>query len=124
MTFKTCSILCGIALIVAILVGGTAAWGQENIKQRMQQRLPVINALKAKGIIGENNQGFLEFRGGREKADVVNAENADRALVYEAIAKNQGTTADLVGRRRAIQLRELALPGEWLQNESGGWYQK
>jgi uncharacterized protein YdbL (DUF1318 family) len=44
--------------------------------------------------------------------------------VYEAIAKQQGGTAELVGKRRAIQIAEKAETGEWLQNEQGAWYQK
>ncbi len=97
----------------------------QDIKARMKARLPVIIELKSKGIVGENNKGFLEFVGGQhEKADVVQAENSDRAQVYEAIAKQQGVTPELVGKRRAAQLRDLAKPGEWLQNENGQWYQK
>jgi len=97
----------------------------QDIKERMKSRLPVINALKARGIVGENNRGFLEFRGSQEKADVISAENADRAKVYEAIAAQQNTTPDLVGKRRAIQIRsEVAGPGEWLQDDNGNWYKK
>ncbi len=97
----------------------------QDIKDRFKDRLPAINQLKAKGIVGENNQGFLEFVGDkREDADVVAAENADRRTVYASIAAKQGTTADLVGRRRAIQISKIAEPGEWLQNDAGKWYRK
>ena len=96
-----------------------------SIKQRMISRLPVIKALKDQGIVGENNTGFLEFVGNRkEKADVVAAENKDRKLVYEAIAKQQGTTAEVVGKHRAIQIAGKAQTGEWLQDANGKWYQK
>jgi hypothetical protein len=91
----------------------------------MKQRLPVIIELKAKGIVGENNAGYLEFIGPkREKADVVAAENKDRKTVYTAIAKQQGTTAELVGKRRALQIAKKADPGEWVQDASGKWIQK
>jgi uncharacterized protein YdbL (DUF1318 family) len=97
----------------------------DSIKQRMISRLPVIKALKDQGIVGENNTGFLEFVGNRkEKADVVAAENKDRKLVYEAIAKQQGTTAEVVGKHRAIQIAGKAQTGEWLQDANGKWYQK
>ena len=96
-----------------------------DIKARMKDRLPKIIELKAAGIVGENNQGFLAFVGGNqpEKA-LVEAENQDRQLVYGAIAKQQATTADVVGRRRALQIAENAKPGEWLQDAGGKWYQK
>ena len=91
----------------------------------MKDRLPVIIDLKNKGIIGENNLGYLEFVGAdREKQGVVLEENKDREAVYKAIAKNQNTTVEKVGKRRAQQIAEKANPGEWLKNEKGEWYQK
>ena len=109
--------------VLGILISD--AYSADSIKQRMIDRLPVIKALKDQGIVGENNTGFLEFVGNRkEKADVVAAENKDRKLVYEAIAKNQGTTDKLVGQHRAIQIADKALAGEWLQDANGKWYQK
>jgi uncharacterized protein YdbL (DUF1318 family) len=97
----------------------------QGIKDRMKARLPVIDSLKSKGIVGENRQGYLEFiKGKTGSEDVVRAENADRALVYQAIAKQQKTTPELVGKRRALQLADIAKPGEWLQDGNGKWYQK
>lgn len=100
--------------------------GAADIKARMQQRLPTIVQLKSEGIVGENNQGYLEFVPGvtQKMGNIVAEENSDRKMVYEAIAKQQNTTADLVGKRRAIQIRQRAVAGEWLQNDSGKWYKK
>jgi len=97
-----------------------------DIKARMQQRLPTIVNLKSAGIIGENNRGFLEYIPGAAQKEVgaVAAENKDRGAVYNAIAKQQGTTPGLVGERRAIQIGQKASPGEWLQDASGKWYRK
>jgi hypothetical protein len=100
--------------------------GAADIKARMQQRLPTIVQLKSEGVVGENNQGYLEFVPGvtQKMGNIVAEENSDRKMVYEAIAKQQNTTADLVGKRRAIQIRQRAVAGEWLQNDSGKWYKK
>jgi len=96
-----------------------------DIKSRMQARLPQIIKLKTQGIIGENNQGLLEFRSGNKNgADIVNAENSDRRKVYNAIAKQQGVSAKLVGQKRAQQIRGKAAAGEWLQKPDGQWYKK
>ncbi len=96
-----------------------------SIQQRMKDRLPVIVELKKAGIIGENSLGYLEYVGANKKnEDIVSAENSDRKKVYEAIAKKQNTTADLVGKRRALQIAEKASPGEWLKNENGKWHKK
>ena len=111
-----------LALTSSFLVSSAMA---EGIQARMKARLPVIKALKSEGIIGENSRGFLEFVGNKKKqADVMQAENKDRQKVYAAIAKKQGVTAEVVGKRRALQIMQNARLGEWLQNEQGQWYQK
>jgi hypothetical protein len=114
-----------LLLSVILITGASAFAGSDKIKARMKERLPVIKSLKAEGVIGENNKGYLEFIGGNKaKENVVNAENSDREKVYSAIAKQQGTTVDLVGKRRATQIVKKAKPGQWLQDQSGNWYQK
>jgi uncharacterized protein YdbL (DUF1318 family) len=115
-----------ISLVLACFLINTsfAFAGAAEIKARMKERLPLIDQLKAGGIVGEDNKGYLQFRGKKEKEDVVNAENSDRRKVYEAIAAQQGSTPEHVGKRRAIQIADIAKPGEWLQDESGNWYQK
>jgi uncharacterized protein YdbL (DUF1318 family) len=126
---KKYSVFYGIIAVLVLMVFSTEGMcfaGADDIKARMQERLPTIVQMKAEGIIGEDNRGFLEFVPGAAKKmqDVVAAENRDRQMVYEAIAKQQKTTADLVGRRRAIQIAEKAVQGEWLQDESVKWYKK
>jgi uncharacterized protein YdbL (DUF1318 family) len=113
-------------LLSFMLISGASAFaGANEIKARMMTRLGDISTLKAQGVVGENNRGYLEFRSGdRSKAAVVNAENSDRGQVYSQIAQQQRTTADLVGKRRAIQIAQTARPGEWLQDGNGRWYQK
>ncbi len=111
-------------VLMGTLVAGVAAFA-DDIKARMKNRLPVIKALKAEGIVGENNEGYLQFVGtNKAKADVVAAENKDRQTVYAAIAKKQGTTAELVGKRRALQIAKKAAGGEWVQDAAGNWIQK
>jgi uncharacterized protein len=110
--------------LAMILLTAANAWGQD-IKTRMQDRLPVIVDLKARGVIGENNQGYLDMLAGQtEKKEIVAAENADRRTIYDQIARQTGTSAEIVGQRRALQIAEKAPSGEWLQNSAGTWYQK
>jgi uncharacterized protein YdbL (DUF1318 family) len=111
-------------LIIGFFVLGTTAFA-DDIKARMKNRLPVIKQLKDEGLVGEDNKGYLQFVGGKKaKADIVAAENKDRETVYTAIAKQQGTTAELVGKRRALQIANNAAPGEWIQDAGGNWTQK
>lgn len=104
---------------------GLAAQDLGSIKQRMEQRIAVIDALKVEGALGESSRGFVEVR--VEKGDakaVAAAENADRAAVYDAIARKTGSTAEAVGAARAKQIAAASKPGVWLQREDGGWYKK
>ena len=101
-----------------------SAWAQ-GIKARMRARLPEITALKSKGIVGENNQGYLTLlkKPAGAKATVT-AENKDRRAIYTAIAKKQGTTPELVGQRRALQIANKANPGTMIQGKDGKWPKK
>ncbi|NCD26033.1 MAG: DUF1318 domain-containing protein [Deltaproteobacteria bacterium] len=113
-----------VILLLTLLVwtGGVHA---SDIKARMTARLPVINALKTQGLIGENNQGYLEFRSGqRPHADVIAAENQDRKTVYAAIAARQNASVDLVGQTRAAQIASSEPTGFWVQEPSGAWKKK
>lgn len=96
-----------------------------SIKDRMVARIPAINALKDKGIVGENNRGFLEYRSNEQlQKQMIQEENQDRGAVYGAIAKKQGVSAELVGQRRAKQIADIGSSGHWFQDASGKWYKK
>ncbi len=116
-------IIATLVLVAFLTMFGTGH--AEDVKARMRDRLPTIVDLKSRGIVGENNQGFLEMlKGQTEKQNVVTAENQDRKSIYAQIARQTGTDIKVVGQRRALQIAEKATPGEWLQDPSGKWYQK
>ena len=114
-----------IALFMVVIVAFAGqAWGQD-IKARLRARLPVIVALKASGIVGENNQGYLTvLKAPTDKQAAVDAENKDRGIIYRAIAKKQGTTPELVGQRRALQIAKKADAGTMIQGTDGKWAKK
>lgn len=112
-----------VILTLVLCFAGTAAFAGA-LKDRIKARRPAVMALLADGTVGENNQGFLAFRGPQKQAGVVAAENKDRSMVYQDIAKKAGTTPNVVGQRRAAKIAQQARPGTWLQNPSGSWYQK
>ncbi len=117
-------VLCSLIAAVFAFSAGTPALAG-SIKERMKQRLPEIIQLKATGIVGENNQGFLAFvNGNKGPLTIVTNENRDRKTVYAQIAKQQNTTAELVGKRRARQLFGLAKSGEFVQKANGTWVKK
>ena len=112
-------------LFITLLLLGAVNCSAESIKDRMVARLPAINSLKSQGLIGENNQGLLEYRTNKKpQQDVVGGENKDRQAVYGAIAKKQGVDPALVGTRRAKQIADIGSPGQWFQKPDGTWYKK
>lgn len=117
-----------ITLFAALCLITVSAFADSpaDLRRRMEQRLPQIDALKAEEVIGENNRGFLEERksGHATAGSVVSDENRDREAVYGLIAKQTGATADSVGRARAKQIAGNSRSGVWLQDESGRWIKK
>ncbi len=109
-------------LLLTCLLAGTAF--AQGLKARIKARQPAIKALLIEGVVGENNQGYLEFRAAPKQADVVKAENADRKQVYIAIAKKTGATSVLVGQHRAARLAAILPAGVWIQNSNGKWHKK
>jgi uncharacterized protein YdbL (DUF1318 family) len=119
--------------LVAVLAAGAVTLpaagrgdGLDAVKARMTQRVNAVNALKDRLVAGENNQGFLEVRGSATPAEqkMINDENADRRTVYEALAVQTGSSAEVVARQRAQQLATLARRGVWIQDAGGEWRKK
>ena len=98
------------------------------LKDRFLQRKPLLENMKDQGWIGENNLGFLSFRGAagqsKENVQLVQAENDDRKTVYAEISAKVNTSLIEVGKRRAVQIAAMAAVGQWLQDADGNWYQK
>jgi uncharacterized protein YdbL (DUF1318 family) len=98
----------------------------QDLHDRFLQRRPALDALRASGMVGENNQGFVELRGSADDKAVqlVKDENVDRTKVFAIIAQRDGTAVDEVGRERAKKITDNAKPGVWLQATDGTWAQK
>ena len=116
-------LVCGMFAAVPEAVAAESA---ATIKANMQKRLPAINALLKRGVVGEGNNGYLAVLGTltADEQKVVDAENRDRKTVYSAIARQQGATVELVGQRRALQIAERAQAGTRIQNAEGKWLTK
>ena len=112
-----------VLMIIAILATAGQTWAGGE-KERMRERLPAVKALKADGVVGENNQGYLTIHKETTMKALIDAENKDRQAIYTAIAKQQGTTPELVGQRRAIQVAKKAAPGTLVQGPKGKWFKR
>lgn len=112
-------------LLLALLFLSVSIVQSASIKDRMAGRIPTINNLKDQAVIGENNKGFLEFRGSSQpQKGLIDEENRDRQKVYEVIGKKQGASATLVGQRRARTIAQRSRPGHWFQATNGSWQKK
>jgi hypothetical protein len=60
----------------------------------------------------------------REGAEIVAAENADRKVLYTAVAQKTGATVEQVGQRAALKWKKNLGEGEYFKNEDGTWIQK
>ena len=120
MIWMLCACL-GLGMFVQLAAGQDL----DAIKARMAARLPTVDALKAKKVVGEDNKGYLAFVGAAKdnEADVT-AENTDRKAVYTAIAGKTGSTPDAVGKSRAKEIAKNSAKGVMVQDENGKWYAK
>ncbi len=118
-----------ISLLAIALYGAAApaASAQEpGLKQRLEQRLPAVDDLRRRQVVGETNTGLLEVRGPAtpDEQALVAAENSDRAAVYRAIAQRSETTPETVGKARAKQIAAASARGVLVQDENGTWAEK
>jgi len=92
---------------------------------RFAARRPVVKDLKSRGVVGEGSNGLLAFVGDKKESEsLITVENADRKLIFDRIAKRQGTSIGKVVELRVEKAAKEALPGEYLQSADGKWTQK
>ncbi|MBF0620114.1 MAG: DUF1318 domain-containing protein [Candidatus Omnitrophica bacterium] len=127
-----------ILFVVMLVVLGGAAFAQSyDIKNKTpavtsaldarKARFAELKALKAQGLVGENNQGYVQALGGADAGAIVSAENQDRRLIYKAIVEQNGLAdsalSTVEGVFAGVQ-RNKASSGEKVQDESGAWITK
>jgi hypothetical protein len=113
-----------LATVVSFSTAGADT--QDSVKARIQARLSSVDQLKVAGLVGENNQGYLEQRSSldAQQSALMQAENADRRILYGMIAHDLGYSSSVIGEQRAAQIRKNSVAGIWLQSPEGNWYQK
>jgi uncharacterized protein YdbL (DUF1318 family) len=117
-----------LAMVFAFTVIPAPAFGDaaSDAAQRIKDRLVQVDALKAAGDVGEDVRGYLSKRKALapRQNSIVDAENADRLILYKTVAGRTDQSVEEVGGQRAIQIASRARPGVWLQKPGGEWYQK
>ena len=117
--------IAALTLAFAVPQALSAADDAATIKKNMADRKPKIETLKKVGSIGENKSGYLEAMKDAKLEDadkkLIEDENKDRKIVYTAVAKQEKTTVEKVGERRALKIRSNANEGDFIQDEEGKW---
>ena len=124
--FPALAAACCLFAVAGFTPAARAADAQETVKARMAGRLLALDALKARGVLGEKNRGLLTVLGAAtaDEQALAAAENADRTAVYAAIAAKTGAIPAAVGARRAARIAESAPAGVKIQAADGTWTAK
>ena len=83
--------------------------------------------LKAKGMVGEDNQGYAKALVSAPEVEVVVAEeNNDRRVLYTTIAAQNNLAGEMgtIEKVFAEVQRDKAKPGEMVQEDNGQWVAK
>ena len=95
-----------MSVVAAVVIGFVClaqADAKDDARGRRKARHAEIVQLVQSGLAAEGSDGYLVAKAGLEaaKAELVKAENADRKIGYEAIAKVNGKTVEEVGKKAA-----------------------
>ncbi len=116
--------------------GLSDAYAQEGLPPEVERaaldrrnRRAQLVALEAQGAVGENKSGLVEIRipaaaDGAVQA-LVSAENSDRMVIYQAVAKKNATSVEEVQKLYIKRLQEDAPQGTPIEvlNEVSGAYE-
>lgn len=93
-----------------------------------QARFGQVQELKAQGVLGEGNRGYVEvIKDEGQARQIADAENRDRQTLYRTIAEQNQLGADglsVIESVFAEVQREKARPGDSIQLPSGAWSKK
>ncbi len=123
---------CAAFGLLLLFMSATLVTGQEakdQIRERMKERYPAVVQAKTEDKIGETALGYVEIIAEKDaKIDSLKklaiTENADRKQLYEIIAGDTKTTAEVVGKQNALRVFERAEDSEYFKGEDNKWRRK
>ena len=93
-----------------------------------RDRFDLLRGFKEKGIIGEDNKGYVQLLSDNGEAKrIVDAENEDRRFIYEKIVEQNNLPKDALATVEKVFAqvqRDKANPGDKIQNDDGQWINK
>ena len=86
-----------------------------------------LNEAKSKGLVGENQNGYIEAVGGGASVEVkslIGEINRKRRQKYEEISKKNGQPINVVEDLAGKKVISNAKPGHYYKDDSSNWVQK
>lgn len=127
----------GLSVFLLLSLSGVLSGAQYEIKEmtpevkaaleNRRNRFEELQAFEARGVLGENNHGYIEVLEDDSRARALaEAENKDRKLIYQTIEQQNNLTNALetIEKVFAEVQREKASPGKKIQLEDGRWVTK
>ena len=80
---------------------------------RRRDRLPNIESLERKGIIGEDRLGLLKIKSKSDSPveNIINLENTDRMIIYRSLAQKNNTSLEEIQKIYSARLQKDAPSG-------------
>ncbi|NOU35441.1 MAG: DUF1318 domain-containing protein [Kiritimatiellaceae bacterium] len=125
-------LLVGLLICAAMTVSAQATYDIKEMTPAVKSaldgrksRFAELKTMKAQGVVGENNRGYVQaLGGGADVKALVAAENKDRKQVYEAIVQQNKLGPAALPTVEAVFARvqrDKADPGDKVQDASGSW---
>lgn len=99
----------------------------EQAALRRKDRHEALSSWETKGVVGENKSGLVEIRNSSGADASVNqliiAENSDRMVIFQSVARKHGTSIEEVQKLFAKRLQDRAPSGTPIEalNDAGGY---
>ncbi len=115
----------GLSLLTCAL--GASPANAQGASASLASAKAVVDAAKARGVVGEQGDGFLGFvtsSGDAKLKASVAAINAGRAQAYRSVAARTEVSEAAAAQAAAQQIVALLPPGAYYQPTDGGWTRK
>gem|GEM_PF-217847 len=117
--------------ILLFVSAGMAAWAQDRDKQdvvqSMKDRHAELIQAKDQGLVGEawnGLAGIVDENAPAEIRELVNAENSDRRVLFQIIARETDTSVQEVALQNRIRMYRLAAADHFVQDKDRNWVRK
>ena len=123
-------ILFAATLLVSLVLGfasAAPAQDRDTVVNSMKNRYPALLEAKNQGLVGEAWTGLVGLVDPNAPASIkalADNENLDRRNLFQAIARETGTSLEEVARQNRIRQYRLAEDNHFIQDQNRRWVLK